>query len=92
MIFTKNLPAEQYQLPSDRMETLARDTNRLLLEAAAIYYRVGDEARSEMFEVQGLLQKAIKSLEAAHAKRDALESKNAEKHLRLKALLESNGR
>ncbi len=90
MIFTTNLPAEPYKLPSDRMATLAEDTNRLLLEATAILYRVGDEASAEMFEVQSLMQQAIKALEAAHAKRDALERANSERHQRLLEKLESN--
>lgn len=84
MIFNNQLPAESYQLPSDRMATLAEEQNRLLLEATAIWYRTGAEASSEMFEVCAQMQKAIQTLKIAHAKRDAMERKNAELHLRLK--------
>jgi ElaB/YqjD/DUF883 family membrane-anchored ribosome-binding protein len=90
MIFTSNPPAESYKLPSDRIATLAEDTNRLLSEAAAIFYHVGDEAGSEMIEVQSLMKKAMQTLKLAHAKRDALERKNAELHQRLLAKLENN--
>ena len=84
MIFSNHLPAESYQLPSDRMATLTEEANRLLLEATAIWYRCGAEASSEMFEVCNQMQKAIQTLKIAQKKRDALERKNAELHLLLK--------